>query len=124
MNKTSGIIGFILVFIVGNAVLVGAQSLWHSGDQAKIDSIKQTLATNKASIDDLESRINAKKAEMDGYSANNDNEDYNLDVDPYNAMVDEYKTDIDDYNTLVKQGNDLANKIGGTWYIVPFPSHE
>ena len=46
----SGIIGVILLYLIGNVVFVGAQKIWHSGDQNKFDNIKQELTTKKQKL--------------------------------------------------------------------------
>ncbi len=117
----SGIIGVILLYLIGNVVFVGAQKIWHSGDQNKFDNIKQELTTKKTEIDDLESKINTKKSEMDRNSANGYIDAYNSEVNDYNLMLDKYDSDVDSYNKLVTEANGLSKKIGGTWYIVPIP---
>lgn len=122
MNKTaSGIIGLILIYGVGNAVLVGSQSLFHSGDQTKLNNLKQELQTKKLTIDSLGSQIDTQKSNLDQEQANGDNSDYNAQVDDYNSKLTEYKSDVNDYNNTIQQANDLSKKIGGTWYIVPIP---
>ena len=122
MNRiASGLIGLILIYGVGNAVLVGAQNLFSSGDQNKLNNLQQELQTKKTSISVLGYRIDAEKSNMDQEKANGDSVDYNAQVDDYNSKLAEYQSNIDDYNNTVQQANDLSKKIGGTWYIVPIP---
>lgn len=120
-NSIIGILGIILVYGVINIVLVGAQDFWHSGDQSKLDALKQELQTKKSDIDTLEANINSEKSTMDEYQANGDVTDYNSLVDDYNSKLAEDQSDVNDYNSIVQQANDLSNKIGGTWYVVPIP---
>ncbi|HUD44912.1 MAG TPA: hypothetical protein VMR41_05185 [Patescibacteria group bacterium] len=123
-NYLAKIVGFILVivfFVVANVVFIGLQNLWHSGDQSKLDIIKQELQTKNTAIDALESNITREKSAMNQELATNNTDKYNTHVDDYNTMVNEYKTDIASYNQLVKQANDLSEKVGSTWYVVPIP---
>src|SRR4051812_47126929 len=56
-GSAARLIMVILVFGVGNVLLVGGQKLLHSKDQSRLDEIHRQLDTEKTDIDRLEAQI-------------------------------------------------------------------
>lgn len=90
-------VGFITALNLG---LLYGQELWHKEDQQKLDSLKSELKLKEATLLSLKESIEAET-----YS----NED---EVNEYNKMIEEH-------NQKVKQANELAEKIGARYHIVP-----
>lgn len=69
---------------------------------------------NKTRLDQLESEINAKKAEMDGMEPkagpayNQKVDEYNALVNAYNSLAEETKKMVDDYNRQIEVFNECA----------------
>jgi hypothetical protein len=99
-----GIAGIVVVYGVLNLILVGGQSLWHSGDNKKLDQLKAELETENVEIERYESTAKTR----------------NLSV----TEINDYKRKIDEYNKNVEEANKLAKEIGTTWYVVPVPGHK
>jgi chromosome segregation ATPase len=63
-SKLGGWILVILVFGLGNLVLVGAQKLWYHSDQVKLDEVNSELETQHGRIAALELQV--KKCSVEG----------------------------------------------------------
>lgn len=128
-----GLIGIVVLYGVVNFVLVGGRKLWHRGDQAKLDTLKTSLASENSRIDSLETQLKSLEADIrksesyinsiDQYSSDYNNlvDQYNAKISRYNSLYSDYENSINQYNTHVNEANELAKKIGSTWYIVPIP---
>lgn len=99
-------VGVIILIVYGliNLVLVGGQNLWHAGDKKELQAIETTLKSWDGKIYMYELDIkNETISDGDYY-------DYTVLIDKYNVKVKEY--------------NELAEKIGTTFYIVPIPGRK
>lgn len=128
-----GLVLLVVLYGVGNLMLVGGQKLWHHDDQVKLDNIKTSLASENTKINNLEAElktleIKIKRSESYINNVGQNSNDYNSLVDEHNAKIanynviyNEYKRGIDQYNLHVNEANELAKSIGSTWYVVPIP---
>jgi multidrug resistance efflux pump len=130
-----GLVAIAVVYLVFNLVFVGGQKLWHSGDQKKLDQIKAVLETEKNAIDDVEAQLVVKNINMDKLKKDIDAlknsrdidrynrlvDDYNMKLGAYNQQYDDYEKRLNSYNQKVNEANELAKKIGSTWYVIPVP---
>jgi len=134
------IAGVVLVYLIVNAILVGAQNMGHSDEKAQLEDYKielkdekENILSAKEELEAVQAKAESLKEEIDGYEADYPYgipeelygdyemivEDYNGLVDDYDAMRIDYEGQIDDYNEKVDTANDLAEEVGSTWYIVP-----
>lgn len=159
-TKILGLIGSLVVtvvlFVALNLILVGAQELWHRGDNAKLDLLKMQLKSEREIIGSAETklegleasvkRLESEASDLNGsigrletqypqgvpsalYAAYERSvSDYNRLVGQrsaalatYSATYDNYSAQLDAYNEKVKAANALAERVGGTWYVVPIP---
>lgn len=98
------LIGLLLIGILYglfNLIFIGGQSLWHMGDKHKLEALKQKMDNELVTIHSYESS-NSK-----GTLTQSQYKEYTAAVDLYNSQVTEY--------------NDLAKKVGTTYYVVPVP---
>ncbi len=118
-----------VVLIVGNVVVVGGQYLWHQKDYAKLDAIKQEMASQKIALSAQESDLSTKGAEIDQQKQElerkkteltnlkqemaalrtslDQTERSNPNGIP-SASFPEYRSTVDQYNQLVRTTNQLV----------------
>lgn len=90
-----------IVYGLINLVVVGVQEFWHHDAKSKMSDIKAELSLKESKINNYELHVN------DGTISDTEYADYSRLIDEYNGQVKEY--------------NDLAEKAGTTWYVVPIP---
>lgn len=91
--------GIAIIYGLINLVLVGGQELWHGEDKKKMEEIKSFLDGEKVALSIYDAKVNSLT----------------------DKQYDEYKQRVDNYNEKVKEYNALAEKVGGTWYVLPVP---
>jgi hypothetical protein len=127
-----GLIFIALVYGIVNFVFVGAQSLYHSKDNAKLEFIKSDLDEKLKIIKQQEDNLRTQESFLDKtkktINITTDTDDHNNLVDKYNvelalykANYSRYSQDLESYNLKVNEANKLAEKVGTTWYVVPIP---
>lgn len=99
-------VGIIILVVYGliNLVLVGGQNLWHAGDKKELKSIESTLKSWDGKIYLYEYDIKNETITDGEYY------DYTVLIEKYNEKVNTY--------------NELAEKVGATFYIVPIPGRK
>jgi len=111
-------------------------------EKVNIESLEKELKNMEQCLDTYTIRINKLKSDIQlienryprGIPSNIYNNyiqlinDYNSLVDTYNSTLNKYNSkyedyshQIDKYNAMVVEANNLAKKIGTTWYVVPVP---
>lgn len=127
-----GIIFIALVYGIINFVFVGAQSLYHSKDNAKLEVIKSDLDEKLKNIRNQEGILKAQENFLDKTKRtidittdvddhNNLVDKYNVEISLYRANYSRYSQDLESYNLNVNEANKLAKEVGTTWYVVPIP---
>lgn len=130
-----GLIGLLAVAVlygVINLILVGGQHLWHGEERSNLKTIEAELKVGEREINKLEQGLTAilshleeieRKMEGDiSVAEYNDLVDkLNSDIDLYTSNYRKYEYKISAYNKKVEEANELAEKIGSTWYVVPIP---
>lgn len=96
-----GLVIIVVIYGLFNLVIVGGQYIWHFKDNSELKRIEKTLAEQEVNIKMYEEKI------------------YN------NTITDseyaDYQNEINDYNENVDEYNEIAEKIGGTYYVLPVP---
>ena len=69
MKKTASIGATILLCIAANAIFVGAQKLWHSGDQRRLNEIQVLLDSQTTDIAQSERALRSLDRELDQIEA-------------------------------------------------------
>lgn len=135
MDRMNSIVITILVFVVLNLILWGAQELFWHKDTQEINNIKVHLESEKAQIALLESSVSdqseylkQKEHELDYLKSQALIAEYNAGVREYNSLLRKYKASVDaynsklvEYNEQVSRCNELTKKSGSRWYIIPIP---
>lgn len=127
-----GLIGIVIIYGIINLVLVGGQEALHSGDKKKLDQMKIELDAGLKEITSLEFQINALDSDLqtlkNQIDSTDDIDDKNVLIDRYNSNLpaykisyDKYSTKLISYNLEVNNANELAKKIGSTYYLLPIP---
>jgi hypothetical protein len=88
-----------IFYLVINFVVVGAQDMRHSSEKAQMKKIEQTLNEWDKEINSYEFKNTIGTITDSEYEA--------------------YTRLIDDYNVKVKEYNELAEKVGTTYYVIP-----
>ncbi|MDB5166851.1 MAG: hypothetical protein JWM37_923 [Candidatus Saccharibacteria bacterium] len=128
----------VALYAIVNGVAFGVQKIANRDDQKKLDSLTSQIDTQEKTLNDLDKKITAEEAQLTALDKKitdeeetADDETYNNDVAAYNKLVDLYKADIDAYNkqipaynAKVTEANELAKKVGSTWYVVPLPTNK
>jgi hypothetical protein len=110
-----GLIALVVLYAVGNAVLVGGQYLWHYTDHRKLDAIKTQLDSERPRIEavgaqlqrfgkdltESEARLNTLKREIAGIEKANPRgvpeqiyPAYTRSVQHYNALVETHNRKV------------------------------
>lgn len=130
-----GLIMIAIVYLIVNAVFLGAQELYHLPGTTKLNNIEKVLDTTKSEITILEEnlhgeldRIEEMKSEMSRLKSSGRIQQHNSMVNSYNFLVNRYESErqlysdkVDFYNQRAEEYNELAKKEGKRWIIVPIP---
>ena len=101
MEAIKKVLSWVLIFIVINGILWGAQELYYYKDNKKLDVIEQEIDELDAKIKNIESKANIRGVTDSEYS------DYSRIVDERNQLADEF--------------NELAKKDSTRFYLIPIP---
>jgi len=94
-------LALLLLFAVLNGVVIGGQELWHLKQKHDLSQLQNEMNNTKEIIQSFEAQVDAGTIS---------DSDYQL-----------YEKQIDQYNADAAKHNELNEKIGTTWYIIPFP---
>lgn len=118
------VVMFVLIFGVGNLLLVGGQKIAHWKDQSRLDEIHRQLDAEKGEIDRLEGQLKTSDSMLSGLEADLDAQearirDVRSTIDGLSAEIDavergsaggvpsslyaRYSQMVDDHNRLVDQ---------------------
>ncbi len=130
-----GLLLIAAIFIAGNALLYGAQELYHYKDNQKLSVMKNEINNEGAGLDELEEQLNSMQKEisesegqMQFWEENNMAREYNSHLDRHNSLINEYNEalvkydeDLATYNIKIDDYNKLSQETGKRWYFVPIP---
>ena len=126
---------YVLVYGLINLILWGGQELYYYKDTQEIKKIESHLENEKEQITSLESEINnqsnlleTKQKNLVSLKNNGLIDQYNAGADDYNFLLQEYESNVDiynnrlaEYNKQVDRVNELIEKSGSRWYLIPIP---
>lgn len=101
METIKSLVSLVLMFVVINGVLWGAQEAWHYNDNKKLDGIEKQIADLDAQTSKIESGAKMYGITDSSYSK-------------YSNMVDQRNKLTDEYNKLNKE-------TGSRFYLIPIP---
>lgn len=97
LNRLPGIVRVILIFIILNAVLWGAQELYYRDDTQKMNVLDAEISTMESQIKYMESY-------------------------PYTTTQSQYESLLNKRNKEADEYNALAKSSGSRWYLIPIPT--
>ncbi|MCK5084493.1 MAG: hypothetical protein KAQ64_02470 [Candidatus Pacebacteria bacterium] len=129
------IVSIILIYVVLNLVLWGAQELHYKEDTQEINKIEKWLNIEEKEINSLEKKINNQSFEIEQMESKLNNLErqgsitsYNYNVEKYNSLLEEYNDNFDiydekfaKYNNEINHFNELIKKSGLRWYLITIP---
>lgn len=132
VTSVVGILAIIVIYAIINFAIVGGQKLMDRDENKRLDVLKTEIEQGEKQIKSLESELanfeeeladieNELESETDEHTYNELVDSYNGSLDVYNSKYDHYIVELDEYNAKVDEANELSEKIGGTWYILPIP---
>ncbi len=133
LGLAGSVIAIVLVFGLFNLIIVGGQKAFSSGDEARFNTLKSEIESEKVTLDAKSTQIDSMGVDLDAmesrlksYEAAGQRLAYNSIVNPYNnalaayrAEAEAYNASLPAYNAKVDEANELAKSVGSTWYIVP-----
>lgn len=127
-----GLLGIVIIYGIINLVMLGGQSVLHGEDKKELNQIKIELDSGLNELNALGFQLDTQESELKSLEDQiNSTEDtdaknelidkYNNYLPAYNADFDQYSSKLVSYNLKVDRANELSNKVGSTYYILPIP---